>query len=93
MSPCFYKGDVVIINQEDKRIEKGDIIAFKKEGTVIIHRIQQIIKTKDEYLVYTKGDANRNPDNYKITKDMILGVVKYRIPYVGYPTILLNEYW
>ena len=52
-----------------------------------------MIKTKNEYFIYTKGDANHNPDNYKITKDMILGVVKCKIPYIGKPTVLLNEYW
>ncbi|MDD5827163.1 MAG: signal peptidase I [Bacilli bacterium] len=93
MSPCFYKGDVVIIDQKYQNLNQGDIIAFKYEGTVIVHRIHQMIKTKNEYFIYTKGDANRNPDNYKITKDMILGVVKCKIPYIGKPTVLLNEYW
>lgn len=93
MSPCFYKGDVVIVDQKYKNLNQGDIIAFKYEGTVIVHRINQIIKQKNEYYIYTKGDANHNPDNYKITKDMILGVVKCRIPYIGKPTVLLNEYW
>ena len=93
MSPCFYKGDVVIINQKYQNLNQGDIIAFKYEGTVIVHRIHQMIKTKNEYFIYTKGDANHNPDNYKITKDMILGVVNCKIPYIGKPTVLLNEYW
>ena len=93
MNPCFYKGDVVIIDQKYQNLNQGDIIAFKYEGTVIVHRINQIIKQKNEYYIYTKGDANHNPDNYKITKDMILGVVKCRIPYIGKPTVLLNEYW
>ena len=93
MSPCFYKGDVVIVDQKYKNLNQGDIIAFKYEGTVIVHRINQIIKQKNEYYIYTKGDANHNPDNYKITKDMILGVVKCKIPYIGKPTVLLNEYW
>lgn len=93
MSPCFYKGDVVIIDQKYQNLNQGDIVAFKYEGTVIVHRIHQMIKTKNEYFIYTKGDANRNPDNYKITKDMILGVVKCKIPYIGKSTVLLNEYW
>ena len=93
MNPCFYKGDVVIIDQKYQNLNQGDIIAFKYEGTVIVHRINQIITQKNEYYIYTKVDANHNPDNYKITKDMILGVVKCRIPYIGKPTVLLNEYW
>lgn len=46
-----------------------------------------------EYFIYTKGDANSNYDEYKITKDMIIGVVKFKIPLLGYPTVLLNEKW
>ena len=63
------------------------------EKKIIIHRVYKIIKTDDEYFIYTKGDANNNYDNYKITNDMIVGIVKFKIPLVGYPTVLLNERW
>ena len=58
-----------------------------------INAINNIIDIKDEFYIYTKGDANKEYDKYKITKDMVIGVVKFKIPFIGYPTVLLNEKW
>ena len=93
MEPKLSKGDVVIIDKKFNKCNKGDIIAYYYEKKIIIHRVYKIIKTDNEYFIYTKGDANNNYDNYKITNDMIVGIVKFKIPLVGYPTVLLNERW
>ena len=93
MEPKLSKGDIVIIDKKFNQCNKGDIIAYYYEKKIIIHRVYKIIKTDNEYFIYTKGDANSNYDNYKITNDMIVGIVKFKIPLVGYPTVLLNERW
>lgn len=93
METVISKGDVVIVDQKYKKINKKDIIAYNYEGKVVVHRIYKIIDTKDEYFVYTKGDANSDYDQYKISKDMVIGVVKFKIPFIGYPTVRLNEIW
>lgn len=95
MTPFIYKGDVVIVDKKEKieNLKKGDIIAFKHDKKIIVHRINSILQDKEEYLLYTKGDANDNIDEYKVTNDMIIGVVKIKIPFIGYPTIWLNEIW
>lgn len=93
MEKVISKGDIVIVDQMYKEIGKRDVIAYHYEGKVIVHRIYKIIDTNGEYFIYTKGDANSNYDKYKITKDMIIGVVKFKIPLLGYPTVLLNEKW
>ena len=93
MQPNIYKGDIVIVNQKYNDLNKGDIIAYKHDGEIIVHRINNIIDIKDEFYIYTKGDANKECDKYKITKDMIVGVVKFKLPLLGYPTVLINEKW
>ena len=40
---------------------------------------------------YTKGDANNSLDNYVIGEEMIMGTINHYIPFIGYPTVLLNE--
>lgn len=93
MRPVFDKGSVVIVEQINKdydnydKIKKGDIIAFKTDKAVVVHRLIRIIKTKDEVFYYTKGDANKDEDNYLIKNKDIIGVVKFKIPYIGYPTV------
>lgn len=91
MSPGIRRGDIVIIDKKDKKIKESDIIAYKKVQTIIVHRIIQKIRLKDTYIYYTKGDANNNKDDFVIEEDMILGKVKYKIPFIGYPTILFNK--
>lgn len=95
MEKTISKGDVVIVNKKYKNLKEKDIIAYKYDEKIIVHRIDEIInsnKSNDMY-IYTKGDANTEKDKYKVTKDMIVGVVSFKIPLIGYPTVLLNEKW
>ena len=50
-----------------------------------------IIKDEDKYYFYTQGDANNNIDNFAVHENMIIGVVNLKIPYIGLPTVWLNE--
>ena len=94
MVPAIDKGDVVIvekINDNYTSLEVGDVIAFKYSDTIIIHRIVNIVVDRGEYFFYTKGDSNKDADSFVIENDMIEGIVKMRIPYIGMPTVWLNE--
>lgn len=94
MSPVFDKGDVVVVEKIKDNygdLKEGDIIAFKYNNVVVIHRIINIIKDDGKYYFYTKGDANNVADNYSVEEEMIVGVVKIWVPYVGLPTVWLNE--
>lgn len=93
MEPKISKGDVVIVDKNYNEINVGDVLAYKNDGKVIVHRIYRVVKNNDEYFVYTKGDANNDYDKYKVTEDMFVGIVKIKIPLIGYPTVLLNERW
>ena len=93
MENTIFKGDVVIIDKEYQTIDKNDILAYQYENKVVVHRVYKMIDTGSEKFIYTKGDANSNFDQYKVTEDMIMGVVKAKIPLIGYPTVLLNEKW
>lgn len=94
MHPQIKKGDVVIIEKVSDNydtLKVGDIIAFKYNDVIIVHRIVNIVNENDEYYFYTKGDANNNVDNFAISEDMIIGIVNYKVPYIGLPTVWLNE--
>lgn len=91
MNPIFDRGAVVIVDQKYKKIKKGDIIAFKAENKVVVHRVIKKINSKKESYYYTKGDANNYQDNYEIKNKDIIGTVKFYIPFLGYPTIWFSE--
>ena len=95
MSPQIHKGDVVVIEKLNNNFDKlkvGDVIAFKYNGVTIVHRLVDIVQyDKNTKYFYTKGDANTDMDNWIIKENMIEGIVNYKIPYVGLPTVWLNE--
>ena len=93
MYPKIHVGDVVIVDQkkEYKDLKVGEIIAYKYHGIVVVHRLYDIVVIKDDYYFYTKGDNNDAVDNYIIYPDTILGEVKFKVPYIGLPTVWLNQ--
>jgi len=94
MSPKIKKGDIVIVEKiKDKydKIKEKDVIAYEYNGIIIVHRVEKILDLHGMYYFYTKGDANSSSDNYAIDQSMIIGVVRMDIPYIGWPTVWLNE--
>lgn len=94
MEKVISKGDIVVIEKLDAEYEKlkeGQVIAYTYNGLLVVHRIVRIIKQDGQYYVYTKGDANPNEDNYVVEQDTIMGTVKAVVPYLGLPTVWLNE--
>lgn len=94
MASIFYRGDVVIVKKIDNKddIDVQDIIEYELDGAKIIHRIIQIKVNEDgEKLYKTKGDNNNAPDIEWVKEEQILGVVKLKIPKIGYPSVWLSE--
>lgn len=94
MEPHISKGDVAVIEKIDKQydtLKKGQVIAFKYNNVVVVHRLVNIVEEKGEYFFYTKGDANADPDNFVIRQKEVIGIVNHKIPFIGIPTVLLNE--
>jgi len=93
MVPNINVGDVVIVDQhrDYKDLALDEVIAYRHSGVIVVHRLINIVKVDDEYYFYTKGDANPSEDNYVIYPDTILGSVNVKIPYIGLPTVWLND--
>lgn len=91
MSGTINKGDVIIYETLDDKVEVGDIIVFKSEDVRIIHRVIRERNSNDGTVYYTKGDANQNEDEGYRMKQDIIGKVKFRIPYIGQLTVFINE--
>ncbi len=93
MESTIYKGDIVIVEKVDEleELEIGEILVFKIENTIIVHRIEDIINENNSYSFITKGDNNENTDNWVVTEPQVIGKVGLKIKYIGYPTVWLNE--
>jgi signal peptidase len=86
------KGDAAIYERyDDQVIEKGQVIVFEKDDSHIIHRVVKIEIINGQTRYYTKGDANENVDAGFIYDSNIIGLVNFKIPYIGFPTLWLRS--
>jgi len=92
MSGTLNKGDAIIYEKYNNgTLNQGEVILFEYNGMQTIHRIVDIKNVNGEYRYYTKGDANSSMDDGYRIKNNIIGLVKIRIKYVGYPTLWMRE--
>lgn len=93
MAPEIYKGDIVIIKDTDvKKVKKGETIRYKMEGYYVIHRVVMINEDEEGNRTFiTKGDNNDDIDLYPVEEYQFDGTVKFKIPYLGWPTLILGE--
>lgn len=64
---------------EDQEIKLYDIILFKKDNKLIVHRIVEI--TEDGY--FTKGDNNAERDDWTVARVEILGIYKKKLHFMS----------
>lgn len=98
MHPTYDRGDVVIIEKINaknaEKLGKHDIIEYKLDNIIVAHRIIYVEKHNDGTKLYiTKGDNNNVADTKKVKPDQIVGIVKFKIPKIGYPTVWLNDFF
>jgi len=97
MVPIFSRGDMVIIKkitQEDiHKLRINDIIEYRLDNYRVVHRIVDIKTTNGETSFTTKGDNNNAVDTEPVSVKQVVGVVRFKIPKVGYPSVWLSEFF
>ena len=93
MTGTINKGDAIIFekfeNKED--IEEGEIIIFLRNDSKIVHRVIDVKNVNGETRYITKGDVNEQNDDGYITNNDIYGKYKFKISYIGYPSIWIRD--
>ena len=86
------KGDIAISERyEDQLIQEGQVIAFEKSNSVVIHRVVDIQVINGVTYYTTKGDANEDVDMGYVVDSQIVGLIDRKLPFLGYPTLWLRS--
>ena len=94
MSDEINRGDAVVYETYEKhgRVEENDVIIFQSnEKTRVVHRIVAINTIDGQTQYITKGDANESIDPGYVTDNDIIGVVHFKVLYLGFPSLWLRE--
>lgn len=93
MTPNINVGDVIIVEKIKKyeKIDVGDVLVFEHNNMLISHRVIDITNNGGKTFYKTKGDYNETADSHLVSTDEISGIVKFKIPLVGYPSVWLTN--
>lgn len=93
MVPTFARGDAVIYEKitSVEELKEGDILVLQHDDVLYIHRIAEISKLNKQMVIYTKGDNNADRDAFATSESDIVGVVRTKVKYIGYPSVWLSE--
>ena len=91
MQPAYNVGDLILVKVTDpSEIQVGDPVTFNPGSTddsYLTHRVTQKLENymgTGNICFKTKGDANETEDPFVIDGSRMIGVVKMKIPFVGY---------
>ncbi len=87
------KGDAVVFESYEycDGINENDIIVFEENNRQVVHRVVEINTVNGQRQYITKGDANDGIDSGYRTDEHIVGVVRLKVLYIGYPSLWLRE--
>lgn len=69
--------------QPTPTFRKGDVVTYLAGEDPVTHRVVGVEKSGSQFSYQTKGDANRTPDQGKISEKQIQGKVILTVPYLG----------
>ena len=92
MHGTYDRGDAVLIEKlSATEIRENDILAFKKNGIIVTHRVVNIDKKDSRIIFTTKGDAREEVDGFSTYGEDVIGRVVSKAKYIGFPTLWMNE--
>lgn len=95
MEPYMYRGDAVIFEKikKDEQVLIGErtIIVYKHGNKYVNHRVVSIETKNGKKYYQTKGDNNPDKDEYIVSEDDIVGIVRLRVKGIGLPTIWFQD--
>jgi signal peptidase len=87
MTPTVRVGDVVVTRPEaPAHAAPGDVVTFvdpERNGRLVTHRVVRVHPVGSHVDFVTRGDANTASERWSVAAGGRIGVVQYRVPYVG----------
>ena len=84
MENTMYPGDLAIVKEENiENIKENDIIAFRTENILLIHRVIKIENENGVKRFITKGDNRPEQDEGYVDNSKIEGIYQYKYDKIG----------
>jgi len=92
MEPAIPVGAMVVaVGRDPASLATGDVVSVRlTSGTIVTHRIAEIVEQDDRRMFRLRGDANPSVDPILVLPEQILGRVDLAIPLLGFLLAMLG---
>jgi signal peptidase len=92
MNPTVNVGDLAFITPVDATsLHVGDVISYRVDEVMVLHRIVGILSSENTLLFTTKGDANTASDPDPVFPAQIQGKLLVTVPKIGWIAIAIKS--
>ena len=88
MEPAFKTGSIIAVKpvEDVASLKENDVITFiQEEGSLVTHRIIEVINNGEHTMFQTKGDNNEDMDTQLVLSENVVAIyIGFTIPYIGY---------
>ena len=90
----FYTSDLHIfhknVTKQGTNFDSRNFNNLDEMHEIILNNWNSTVTNGDRVFI-TKGDNNDDIDLYPVKESQFAGVIKFDIPYLGYPTLMLSR--
>jgi signal peptidase I len=92
MAPAIGVGALVVaVKQDPASLGAGDVVTVDLgSGTILTHRVDEVVQQDDRRMFRLKGDANPAADPVLVTQDRLVGRVVLALPLLGYLLAMMS---
>jgi len=92
MEPSLRPGDLLVVEGYRSRLpDLGDVVVYRSRryGRVVVHRVVSVDESRGDVILFTKGDAVEYVDVEPVEMGDVLGSVRWRVGWLGFPSYFL----
>ena len=93
MASTINFGDEIIYKKiiDASSLKQDDIIIYLHNNEILIRRIRSISLIEDKHYIIVMQDNGNYVEYNSVDENRIIGIYKFKIPYVGYPIALFKK--
>lgn len=92
MAPGIPRGNVVVSSPiSGYDVTPGQIISYHNPEDTSQYVVHRVVLENEDGTLKTRGDANQSPDAKPLPRDLVVGLGRLHVPWIGWPVVWIQD--